>query len=35
MLKDYQGALEELDKADVINQTMHSLYEPVEMSKGF
>jgi hypothetical protein len=35
MLKDYQGALEDLDKADVVDQTMHSLCEPVEMSKGF
>jgi len=35
MLKDYQGALEDLDKADVIDQTMHSLCEPVEMSKRF
>jgi hypothetical protein len=24
MLKDYQGALNDLDKADVLEQTMHS-----------
>jgi hypothetical protein len=32
MLDDYRKALEDLDKDDVLDQTMHSLWRLVEIS---